>query len=70
MLGMQVMVQKNCVVRICAQKDFGLVDVIGEIDLVAFKATCEPMVPPRVVIEQEYSNRAPLSSNFDEPELC
>ena len=69
MFRMKVVVEKDCIVTICAQQFQRLSHIVGDIDEIAFEAFREPLMPPLVVVEQKNANRMTLSRCFAETEL-
>jgi len=49
--GMQIMIQKDCVVRVLAQQLLCLCHVVGHVDKVALESLSEPLVSALIVVE-------------------
>ena len=61
MLGMEIVVQKDCVVVICAEHLLGPFNANGNVNLVAFETRGKPTMPAPVVIQQKNADRVSLS---------
>ena len=55
MFRMQIVIQKNCIVRIRAQELLGLFYIVGHINEIAFETPGKPFVPSIVVIQKEHT---------------
>lgn len=66
MLGMQVMIQKDCIVRVLAQKLLSLADIVGHVDEVALEPLGEPPMPALIVVKKKNSDRVAFS--IDSPD--
>ena len=62
-LGMQVMIQKDCVVRVLAQKLLCLSHVVGHVDEVTLEPFSEPLMPALIVVKKKNSDRMAFSIN-------
>ncbi len=51
--GMEIVIEKNCVVRVFTQQLLGLLHILGHVDKVAFEAHGKPFVPPAVIVEKK-----------------
>jgi hypothetical protein len=60
MLRQQVVIQKDGVVSIPAQELARALDRLRDVQIVAFKTSGEPVVPTRVVVQEEDSDGAAL----------
>jgi len=63
MLGMQIMIQKDGIVGILAQKLLCLPHVVGHVDEVTLEPFSEPLVPALIVVQKKNSDRVAFSIN-------
>ena len=63
MLRMQIVIEKDRIVRGRTQQLHCLVHVLRDVDHVAFEATGEPAMAPHVVIKQKNTNRMTLRAH-------
>ena len=63
MLGMEVVIQKNCVVGVFAQQLLSLRDVVGHVDEVAFEPFSEPLMSAPIVVQQKDSDGMSFTIN-------
>jgi hypothetical protein len=57
MLGMQVVIEKDRVVRALTQQLHRLAYVISDVNKVAFEATRKPAMSPFIVVKKKNTNR-------------
>jgi hypothetical protein len=60
---MQVVIQKNCVVRVFAQKLLCLTYIVGHVDEVTPEPFSEPLMPALIVVKKKNSDRVAFSIN-------
>lgn len=69
MLRMQIVIEKDRVVRAGTQELLRFGDVVGDVEIVALEATGKPAMATHVVIQQEDSDRVAFSADVGKPEL-
>ncbi len=69
MFGMQVMIEKDCVIRLPSQQLLSLLYIIGYINKITLEANRKPLMPSFVIVQKKYSYRMPLSVYVAETKL-
>jgi len=63
MLGVEVVIQKDCVIRVFAQQLLSLCDVMGHVDKVAFEPFREPLMSASIVVQEKYPDGMSFTIN-------
>jgi len=69
MLGMEIVIQKDRVVRTGTQKLLRFRDVVRDIEKIAFEAIREPTMASFVIVQQKDADGMSFSPDASEPEL-
>jgi len=63
MLGMQIVIEKDRVVRSRSQQLLRLTDVVGDVDEVAFESFSKPLMTTNIVVQEK--NTDGMAFGFD-----
>ena len=66
----KIVVQENGVVGICAQQFQSLLDVVSDINKIAFEARRKPAMSSLVIVEEKNPNGMAFCLNFAEAEFA
>lgn len=70
MLGVEVVIQKDSVVRVFAQQLLSLCDVVGHVDEIAFEPFREPLMSASIVVQQKDPDGMSFTVNSANTEFC
>ena len=59
----EVVIEEDRVIKVCAEQFLSFGDRFGDVQLVAAETSGEPLMPERVIIQQEDANRMARSRN-------